>query len=104
MNIEDLRKLCTDETIQISDHYYKRCVERKITYNDIKNCILHGEIIEDYPNDYPFPSALVLECDFGNPLHVVAGLSVEYLWIITAYRPDAESWESDYKTRKEHKQ
>ena len=55
MNINDLRKLCNDETIQISSHCYKRCVERKISYEEIKLCIKSGEIIEEYPEDYPYP-------------------------------------------------
>lgn len=101
MNINDLRKLCHDDTIQISDHCYKRCVERGVSYENIKTCIMHGEIIEDYPDDYPYPSALVLECTVGKPLHVVAGLSEETLWIITAYHPDPDKWEADHKTRKE---
>ncbi len=101
MNICDLRKLCFDETIQITDHCYKKLVERGIRYEEIKTCIQNGEIIEDYPNDYPYPSALVLECKIGNPIHVVAGLSEEYLWIITAYHPDPDRWEADHKTRKE---
>ena len=101
MNIKDFHKLCTDETIQMSDHCYKRCVERKITYDEIKTAILNGEIIEEYPADYPYPSDLILECRTGKPLHVVTGLSEDYLWIITAYHPDTDKWESDYKTRKE---
>lgn len=101
MDINDFRKLCNDEAIQISEHCYKRCIERKISYDDIKNCIHKGKIIEEYPNDYPHPSALVMECETAHPLHVVARLSDEHLWIITAYRPDPDQWESDYKTRKE---
>lgn len=103
MNINDLRKLCFDETIQITDHCFHKMLERGISYEEIKICILHGEIIEDYPNDYPYPSALVMECSVGKPVHVVAGLSDDLLWIITAYYPDPHKWESDHKTRKEKK-
>lgn len=101
MNINELRILCTDETIQMTEHVLKRCRERNITLSEIKRCISHGEIIEEYPNDYPFPSALILECSIGKPIHVVAGLSDKYLWIITAYYPDSGKWENDFKTRKE---
>ncbi len=101
MNIEKLRKLCFDDKIQITDHAFKRCRKRSISYNDIISCIMNGIIIEEYPDDYPFPSALILEIKDNNPLHVVAGMSDEYLWVITAYRPDKEKWENDYKKRKE---
>jgi hypothetical protein len=62
---------------------------------------MFGNIIEDYPDDYPFPSALVLECKIGKPIHVVAGIGENYLWIITAYYPSLDKWENDFKTRKE---
>ncbi|MEE0061529.1 MAG: DUF4258 domain-containing protein [Acutalibacteraceae bacterium] len=102
MTIEDLRILCKDETIQMTSHVLKRCRERNIKLNDIKQCIMYGEIIEEYPDDYPFPSALVMECNIGTPLHIVAGIGNGYLWIITAYIPSLSKWESDYKTRKEN--
>lgn len=101
MNIEEMRILCTDETIQMTEHVHKRCRERNITLDIIKNCIMFGNIIEDYPDDYPFPSALVLECKIGKPIHVVAGIGENYLWIITAYYPSLDKWENDFKTRKE---
>ncbi len=101
MNINKMRILCTDETIQMTEHVHRRCRERHITLDEIKRCILYGEIIEKYPDDYPYPSALILECSVGKPIHVVAGLSDKYLWIITAYYPDSDKWENDFKTRKE---
>lgn len=33
--------------------------ERDISRADVKNCIMHGEIIEDYPDDFPHPSCLI---------------------------------------------
>jgi len=101
LNIEQMRLLCRDENIQMTDHVFKRCRERKIKLDDIKRCIMYGDIIEDYPNDFPYPSALVLECKVGKPLHVVAGVGNNLLWIITAYEPSPDKWESDFKTRKE---
>lgn len=101
MNINDFRLLCTDETMQMTEHTHRRCRERNIMLDEIKRCILQGEIIEEYPDDYPFPSALISENAYGKPLHIVAGLSDDRLWIITAYYPDSDKWENNYKTRKE---
>ena len=49
-----------------------------------------------------FPSCLILgKCLAGKPLHVVTGLDTGVLsCMITAYRPDLEKWENDFKTRK----
>ena len=102
--IEDLRRLCTDETIIITNHTLNRCRERGIKYDDIKDAILNGEIIEQYPDDYPYPSCLVLGLDSKNiNLHLVTGIGDNKLWIITAYIPALDKWESDYKTRKGNK-
>lgn len=99
---EILHKLCRDETIFMTQHMALRCRERKIRYADIKHAILTGEIIENYPDDYPQPSCLILgTTESGAPLHVVAGASEEALWLITAYYPDPGAWEADMKTRKE---
>lgn len=102
MNIENLRKLCNDDTIQITTHALKRCRERNISLDDITNCIMNGEIIENYPDDYPYPTALVLEYKINKPIHVVAGIGNNKLWIITAYHPDTKCWNRNFKIRKEH--
>ncbi len=96
MNMDDLRTLCSDDTIVVTQHTAHRMAERGIGYSETKQAIITGEIIEDYPDDYPHPSCLIL----GNGLHVVAGVGDERLWIITVYRPSYEKWEADLKTRK----
>jgi len=62
-----------------------------------------GEVIASYPDDAPFPSALVLGFDDGRPVHVVvardAGTALCH--IVTVYRPDPELWGDDFKTRRE---
>lgn len=79
----------------------KRFSERKIKYRDIISVINTGEIIEQYPNDYPYPSCLILGLDINEKyMHIVCGTDGEYLWIITAYYPSLDKWETDLKTRK----
>lgn len=103
LNIADLQKICTLENIQITMHAAKRLEQRGISIDDVVLCIKNGEIIEQYPDDYPFPSCLI----FGHSvqqcvLHVVVGSDLKTLWIVTAYYPSTEKWESDFKTRKEN--
>ncbi|MCL4512122.1 MAG: DUF4258 domain-containing protein [Bacteroidetes bacterium] len=64
--------------------------------------LLSGEQIEDYPDDKPFPSALFLGFPSNQAIHVVASFDEEsdYVYIITAYQPTFDYFESDYKTRK----
>lgn len=65
--------------------------------------MLDGEIIEEYENDYPYPSCLVYGINLNNEvIHIVCGLNEIELWIITAYYPDNIKWKEDLKTRKEN--
>ena len=103
LDIENLRKLMKDDSkVFVAQHAMQRFRERGVKYNDVINCILVGGIIEQYPNDYPTPSCLILGIDrLKQFMHVVCGTDGEYLWIITAYYPSKDKWENDFKTRKE---
>ncbi len=103
INIDTLRKLCKQDKIKWSMHALKRLRERHISIDDYLNCIYTGEIIEQYPNDYPKPSCLVFGYNISNLiLHTVSGCDNVYVYAITAYYPNNNEWENDYKTRKEH--
>jgi len=102
LTIDALQKLCNDQAILMTKHAVVRMRERDIALDDIKAAIRNGEIIAQYPDDYPYPSCLVLgHCTSSRHVHVVAGIAGTSLWIITAYFPDKTKWEADYKTRKE---
>ena len=109
MDINELRIAFTSGIpVEYKAHCQKRMLERNISRKDISECILHGEIIEAYPLDADnnheasFPSCLILgikNCEDG-ALHVVVGFNGRRIIIISAYHPDAEHWEADFKTRK----
>lgn len=68
---------------------------------DVKNGIVTGEIIEEYPEDYPNPSCLIFGYTVNNRiLHIVAGCDNINIYIITAYYPDTKKFENDLKTRR----
>ena len=98
--IDDVRKYCTDDTIVLTDHLLTRMRQRQIRLEDIKKAIADGEIVEQYPSDFPFPSCLIN----AEGLHIVCSVGEECLYIITAYRPSPEQWENGGKKRKENKQ
>ncbi len=63
---------------------------------------MNGEAIEDYSAERPAPTILVLGWEGGRPLHVVVALDAEgQASIITAYKPDQETFEADYRTRRQ---
>jgi hypothetical protein len=64
--------------------------------------LLTRERIRDYTEDRPFPSALFLGYIGGKPLHVLAALDEinKQAFVITAYEPSLDVFESDYRTRR----
>lgn len=100
-SIKQFRALNKPELIVLTQHSRKRFEERGVKLADICNAIATGMIIEEYPNDYPYPSCLILGRSGKNALHVCASTDNSYIFVITAYFPDSEKWESDLKTRKE---
>jgi len=77
-------------------------MEREISRDGVKRILLNGELIEDYPDDKPFPSALFFGLLEEKPLHVVAALDEESgtCFIITAYYPDEEHFGPDFRARR----
>ena len=101
ITISELRCVCTNETIAVTQHANKRFQERGINIDDIKHAISTGEVIRQYEDDKPFPSCLLLGKGLnGVYIHLVASIDSGFLYIITAYYPDETEWESDFKTRK----
>jgi DNA-binding transcriptional MerR regulator len=100
--IEDIQVMYERKAVELTQHFIKRLRERGIKLKNIKTAIMNGEIIEQYLDDYPNPSVLILGYIDGNkPLHVVVGMDDEILWLITVYSPSLDVWETDYKTRKD---
>ena len=103
MTIEQIREKCTDEFIEVTGHALLRMQQRKISYCDIKNAILTGEIIEVYPEDYPYPSCLIMGFSVdAKKIHVVVGSSETKIWIVTVYYPNPEEWEENLRRRKQN--
>ena len=73
----------------------------RIYVNDIDNMINSSEIIENYPNDKPYPSYLLLGFSEEKPIHIVVAYSEsdDKIIFITAYRPNPDFW-IDFKARK----
>lgn len=82
------------------EHAILRMFERDISEEEVEETIKSGEIIEEYLDDYPYPSFLALKV-FIKPLHVVFAKNKEKdeIIIITAYHPDSDKWSEDFKRR-----
>ena len=83
-------------------HAIQRMFERQIAETDVAGVLAAGEVIEDYHDDYPYPSRLMLGWCGSRPLHVVAAentAAVETI-VVTAYEPDEMEWQPGFKRRR----
>ena len=102
MTIERINELLHNNKARWTTHCVEQMGERDISKDDIIYCIENGEIIEDYPNDFPYPSCLIYgKCTNGRIIHIVVGSDDEVLYIITSYIPNIIKFEDDLKTRRE---
>jgi hypothetical protein len=84
-----------------SEHALVRIFNRGLTIQGVKSVISNGEIIAHYPTDKPYPSFLMLGYLAGEPLHVVVAQNEidDNCIVITAYCPNPEIWNDDFKTK-----
>ncbi|HXK27603.1 MAG TPA: DUF4258 domain-containing protein [Candidatus Binatia bacterium] len=74
-----------------------------IRVDEVLEALDAGEIIEEYPDDQPYPSCLILgRTRAARLLHIVCApvLTEQRLIVITIYQPDPARWEADFKRRK----
>jgi len=103
MNIDKLHSLAAEDRIALKKHTVLRMHQRAILSDEVKTALFNCEILEDYPQDYPLPSGLVLGyTDKKRPIHLVVTLDEEsrMIWVITVYEPDEKEWGDDYRIRK----
>ena len=102
--LKRIRELVGRREVYVSDHGYGELANDGIFVQDILAGVLDGIVIEDYPDYYKGPSALVLQRDEQGAIHVVWGISkntTSPAVLITAYRPDPDRWSEDYLRRKQ---
>ncbi len=83
-------------------HALERMFERDISRANVKEVLSVGNVIEVYDNDQPFPSKLLFAVVDEQPLHVVVSKDVktQECYVVTAYIPTQEYFESDFTTRR----
>lgn len=102
MNLASFRKAIEKGNYEWKKHTLIRLAQRNISQDSILEVILKGEVIEDYPEDRPFPSCLIFKMIENKPFHAVVGLDAQNqkAYIITAYEPTLDKFEPDFKTRR----
>lgn len=100
MEIERIRSVTRLGRLFYTDHAVRRMAERGIDEQEVRQTILNGEIVEEYPDDRYSPSCLIYgRTDRGRRLHVQCTMPPRAR-IITTYEPDPHQW-IDFRQRKE---
>ncbi|MEX2316454.1 MAG: DUF4258 domain-containing protein [Pirellulales bacterium] len=60
MNIQSIQQAIAAGQVRVTDHAEEAMSADGLKLEDVLKSISSGEIIEDYPSDYPFPSCLML--------------------------------------------
>ena len=95
MKITDIIESVRNNKIRITDHADEEIHNDYLSFEEVFISAINGEIIENYPDDKPYPSCLIYGKNFKNePIHSVWAYNKEAKAsvLITAYRPDPDKW------------
>ncbi len=95
MEISEIIEAIRSNRIRITDHADEEAEADQLTFDEIYFLVVHGEIIEDYPTEKPYPSCLIYGQTFsGDPVHSVWAYNNQTQWAVlsTVYRPDPDLW------------
>ena len=85
--------------ILISNHARIRMFERNISTDDLIAIISSGEVIEEYIDDEPCPSVLMVGFINSVAYHTVVATCTDHIRVITVYIPEEDKW-IDYRRRR----
>ena len=103
MKLQDINQAIQVGHVRITEHADEEAEIDALSFDEIYFSVLHGEIIEEYSNDKPYPSCLIYGQTFnGDHVHSVWAYNDHNNWavIITVYRPDPNMWINWRKRRK----
>lgn len=87
-----------------SRHAITEMVQDQLTRSEVETALQDCEAIEDYPATHrPLPDCLVLgQLPSTHPIHAVIAIDQarDRIFVVTVYRPSAERWSDDWRTRK----
>jgi hypothetical protein len=102
--LQRIQSLAGEGELRISDHGYDELAEDGLTAREVVAGLADATVVEDYPEYGKGPCVLVLQRDRdGQPVHVVWGIPAGHSTpavLVTAYRPDPEKWDSDFRRRR----
>lgn len=104
MDIEAIRRIVVERSFRVSGHASLEAEKDGISPSDVEYILLHGEIIEEYPErEYDFIETYLIYGELPStiPVHVVIDVIRMYsVVVVTAYIPDRRQWIASQKRRR----
>jgi hypothetical protein len=89
------------KTLQFSRHAFERMFQRGIEPSAVARIVAEAEVVIEYPDDKPYPSALLLGFHGKQAIHAVVARSAEgECHLVTIYWPDPVIWDETFKRRR----
>ncbi len=96
---ERIAELIESGEILISHHARIRMFERNVSTDNLISIISSGEIIEEYSDDEPCPSVLIMGFIDTVAYHTVIAICEDHMRVITVYIPEQDKW-IEYRRRR----
>jgi hypothetical protein len=89
--------------ITFTRHAFEQMFARGVAPAEVQVVIKTGDLVQEYPEDKPYPSSLLLAFSEGQPVHVLVARDplTRRCYIVTVYVPDPTRWESDFRRRRD---
>jgi hypothetical protein len=94
-----IAELIESGEILVSHHARIRMFERNVSTDELIAIISSGEIIEEYPDDEPCPSVLIMGFIDAVAYHTVIAVCRDHIRVITVYIPEQDNW-IEYRRRR----
>ena len=104
-NLNNIQKCFRSGEVLYSRHAREEMIHEefgRIYEQEVYEAICTGEVIEEYPDDAPYPSSLIYRTTkTGRLIHTLAAYDAQgdLTIIITVYQPNPSLWD-DFKRRK----
>jgi len=95
IEIEAIIESIKAKRFRITDHADEEANNDRISSREALETISAGEILEQYPDDKPYPSCLIFSRLRSNePIHTVWAFNeaTKASALVTTYRPDPRRW------------
>ena len=101
MDLNAIQEIARQRLLIFTEHAIRQMIKRQITDDEVRDAILSGEIIKDYPDDKYSPSCLVFgKTQAGRPWHVQCSAPPRVRESVTTYQPDPDEWIDNRQRRR----